>query len=84
MIFLILGAVLTLLSLVISYFLTDRSPWRKVVLGVGISGAILSFVLGYKSRERADDLQGQLTALTEKSRPRTLSPAAQERIITRL
>jgi hypothetical protein len=56
----IIGAILTLASLVISYFLTNRSPWRKIVLIVGIAGALLTCVQGYRNLRRADNFQRQL------------------------
>ena len=63
----IVGAVLTVISLVTSYFLTDRSRWRQFVLLVGIVGAALSFAQGYRNLERAVDLQQELGALSEKN-----------------
>ena len=60
---LILGAVLTVASLAIGYFPTDRATWRKVVLGLGLAGAALSFILGYKNLERALDLQKEVEHL---------------------
>jgi hypothetical protein len=50
----------------ISYFLTDRSRWRKIVLVVGVIGAGLSFVQGYINLERAGNLLNELSALHEK------------------
>jgi hypothetical protein len=81
---LILGGVLAIASLVIGYFPTDRATWRKIVLALGIAGATLAFIQGYRNQERAADLQKQLTALSEKNRPRALSPAQQERITTQM
>ena len=67
---LILGAVLTVASLAIGYFPTDRATWRKVVLGLGLAGAALSFILGYKNLERALDLQKEVEHLKHMARIR--------------
>src|SRR5215510_12709661 len=56
----IVGAILTFASVVISYFLTNRSPWRKIVLIVGIVGALLTCVQGWRNLKRADHFQRQL------------------------
>jgi hypothetical protein len=66
-ILLIFAAVLTIVSVVISYFLTSRSGWRKIVLVVGIVGAALSFVQGYRNLERAGGLLNEIGGITAKT-----------------
>jgi len=56
MLFIIAIAIITVVCLGITFFLTDRSRWRKVLLALGIFGAVLSSLQAYKNRERADDL----------------------------
>jgi hypothetical protein len=62
---------------VISYFLTERSRWRKIALLVAIVAAALSFVQGSRNRERADGLETELVRLKA---PRTLNDTQQARI----
>jgi hypothetical protein len=57
----IVGGVLTLVSLVISYLLTDRSRPRKIIILVGVVGLALSLVQGYWNQQRVHDLQARIT-----------------------
>jgi hypothetical protein len=61
----ILVATLSIVALLVTFFLTDRSRWRKVLLIVGILGTALSGVQAYNSRQRADHLQGELDTLRQ-------------------
>jgi hypothetical protein len=65
----IIGPILAIVSLVISYFWTT---WRKFVLIIGITGAIVALIQGYRNQQRADDLQKQLSE-ARRSLPRMLA-----------
>jgi hypothetical protein len=83
----ILGAALTVVSVVLSYFLTDRSRWRKTVLVVGLFGAALSFAQGYRNLERADDLQNKLgvvECVQSQISGRHFTPEQSARLVSRL
>jgi hypothetical protein len=59
-------ATVSIVSLAIAFFLTDRSHWRKILLTVGILGAALSGLQAYNNRQRADRLQNELRLLQQK------------------
>jgi hypothetical protein len=84
-------AFVTIVSLAITFFLTDRSHWRKFLLVIGIAGAALSSLQAYNNRERAAGLQNDLGALQQKLEreqathlPRTITPEQQAKLIERL
>jgi hypothetical protein len=91
---LIIGAVLTIASVVISYYLTDRATLRKIVLGVGLAGAALSFIQGYRNVERAGALQNKLTTVDAEEKHleclqsemtrRHFSPEQRARLVSKL
>jgi hypothetical protein len=59
-------AVGSIVSLVIAFFLTDGSHWRKFLLVVGILGIASSSLQAYKSRRRADHLQNEVAMLQQR------------------
>ena len=59
-----LGGLLSVVALTITFFLTDRSRWRKVLCVIGIIGIALSSFQAYRSQERAAALQTKLNART--------------------
>ena len=59
-------AIVSLLSLGITFFLTDRSHWRKILLVIGIVAAALSGLQAYSNRQRADSLRNELGTLQQK------------------
>jgi hypothetical protein len=73
MAFLIIAAVLTFFSVSISYFLTDRTFWRTIVMAIGIIGAALSLMQGYNNLERAAQLNAVVAG-------RQLTPDAMRQI----
>jgi hypothetical protein len=79
-------AILTAGSAVINYFLVGRprSTLHTIALGGVIVGAGLALLLNFRSLWRADNLQNQLAALSEKSMPRTLTSAQQETIASQM
>jgi hypothetical protein len=66
----IVAAVLTLASVVISYWLSDHSLGRKIVALVGFAGVMLYLVQGYLNLQRVS--------------PRTLNSAQQQRIASQM
>jgi hypothetical protein len=79
-------AILTAGSAVINYFLVGRprSSLHTIALGGVIVGAGLALLLNVRSLWRADNLQNQLAALSEKSMWRTLTSAQQETIASQM
>src|SRR6516225_8333247 len=61
----ILAACLTALSIGISYYLTDRSHWRKLILVIGGIGIALSMLQVYLSRQRTTALETALKQAQE-------------------
>ena len=53
----VLGPAITAVSVLTTFFLTDRSHWRKFLLIAGIIGAVLSAWQGYSSRNQLTDLR---------------------------
>jgi hypothetical protein len=66
MLLIIAVAAVSIVSLAIVFFLTDRSHWRKILLIVGILGAALSGLQAYNNRQRADGLQNEVGTLQQK------------------
>jgi len=64
MLLMLAGPAITVVAVGVTFFLTDRSHWRKFLLIAGIVGAVLSGLQAYRSRERADDLQNQVATAT--------------------
>jgi hypothetical protein len=59
-------ATVSVVAVGITFFLADRSHWRKILLVIGIVAAALSGLQAYTNRERADVLQNELGALQQK------------------
>lgn len=66
MVLILAVATVSIVALGITFFLTDRSHWRKILLVIGIVGAALSGLQAYRNRDRADVLQNELRALQQK------------------
>jgi hypothetical protein len=60
----LIAPALTIVAIVITFFLSDRSRWRKFILGIGIITAAISAFQSYNSRERVISLQRQVAELT--------------------
>jgi hypothetical protein len=53
MLLMLAGPTITVVAVGVTFFLTDRSHWRKFLLIAGIIGAVLSGLQAYRSRELA-------------------------------
>jgi hypothetical protein len=69
----ILAACLTALSIGISYYLTNRSHWRKLILVIGGIGIALSMLQAYLSRQRTTTLETQIAEAKALAKARRLS-----------
>jgi hypothetical protein len=58
----IVAACLTALSLGISYRFTDRTFWRKLILGIGVIGIVLGLLQAYLGGQLTTALQTQIAA----------------------
>lgn len=92
MLLIIAVAVVSVVSLGITFFLTDRSHWRKILLVIGIVAAALSSLQAYNNRERAIAIEkeaAELRVALEQEQathppPRTITPEQQAKLIDRL
>jgi hypothetical protein len=78
MLLILAGPVIAVVAVAVTFFLTDRSHWRKFLLIVGIIAAALSGLQAYRSRERVNDLQRQVATAEQKLKPRTITPEQKE------
>ena len=85
MAWLIVAAVITLVSLITSYFVPERFRWRKIaLLIIGILGVIWSFTQGYISHQDVLQLRTKVTDLEAQQIPRHLSPEQKAILIAAL
>jgi hypothetical protein len=68
MLLIIVVATVSIIALAITFFLTDRSRWRKILLVIGIVTAALSGLQAYNNRERAEELKDENLKLSAKIR----------------
>jgi hypothetical protein len=82
MLLILAGPIITIVAVAVTFFLTDRSHWRKFLLIVGIIAAALSGLQAYRSREWVSDLQHQVATAEQKLKPRAITPEQKEVLLT--
>jgi hypothetical protein len=63
MFLIVAAAIVSIVSLAITFFLTDRSHWRKFLLIVGIVAAALTGFQAITNRKRSNHLQQEVEKL---------------------
>jgi hypothetical protein len=58
----IVASCLTVFSIGLNYYFTDRVLWRKLILGIGVVGILLSLLQAYLSRQHTTALETQIAA----------------------
>jgi len=64
MLIILIAPVITIVSIITTFFLSDRSHWRKFILSVSIIGAVISGVQSYNSWETSVGLQRRVAELS--------------------
>lgn len=72
----LIAPALTIVAIVITFFLSDRSHWRKFIVSIGIITATISAFQSYNSRDKVISLQRQVAEFTG----RRLTPESMKQI----
>lgn len=80
MLLILVAPIIACVSVAMTFFLSDRSRWRRGLLIVGILAAAASALQAYKNREQAEGLRHQVAQLNAVVAGRHLTPEAVQKI----